>query len=103
MKRLLAYIILSLLAMGDICAQQADSLFVYNDSVRMRKHPWRAAFENIIINTAVWADNRFERKADYAKISLNSIRANIKRGFVWDNDLFASNQLLHPIHGSLFF
>ena len=103
MKRVLVYIILSLLTMGDICAQQADSLFVYNDSVRMRKHPWRAAFENIMINTAIWTDNRFERKADYAKISLKSIRANIKRGFVWDNDLFASNQLLHPIHGSLFF
>jgi hypothetical protein len=84
MKRILVYIILSLLMMGEICAQQADSLFVFNDSSRMRKHPWRAAFENIIINTAVWADNRFERKADYAKISLNSIHENIKRGFVWD-------------------
>jgi len=103
MKRILVYIIIYLLAVGEVYPQQADSLFVYNDSVRMIKHPWRAAFENIIINTAVWADNRFERKADYAKISLNSIRANIKRGFVWDNDLFASNQLLHPIHGSLFF
>lgn len=91
------------MTLSSIYAQQADSLFIFNDSSRMKKHPWRAAFQNIVINAGVWADNRFERKADYAKISFHSIHENMKRGFVWDNDIFSSNQLLHPYHGNLFY
>lgn len=95
--------ILFLLAMGNICAQQADSLFVLNDSSQMKKHPWRAAFEVLGANAGVWAYNRYQRKVDFAKISLHSISENIKRGFVWDNDIFSSNMLHHPYHGSLNF
>ena len=101
MKRVSIYIILFLVTMGNINAQQTDSLFAFNDSSRTIKRPWRAAFHALGLNAGVWAYNRFVDKAEYAKISFHSIGDNIKRGFLWDNDLFTSNMLLHPYHGSL--
>ncbi|BEG99028.1 DUF3943 domain-containing protein [Bacteroides sedimenti] len=103
MKKILAYIILLLLSTENICGQQADSLFVSNDSVRMKKHYFRAAIQALSVNASVWAYNRYIREADFAKISFHSIHDNIKKGLVWDNDLFSSNQLLHPFHGSFIY
>lgn len=103
MKRIIFYIVVLLFASVDLNAQQADSLFVYNDSLHLKKRPFRAALEVLGYNAAVWAYNRYERKADFAKISFHSIHENIKTGFVWDNDLFSSNMLHHPYHGSLNF
>jgi hypothetical protein len=103
MKRIIFYIAVLLFASVDLNAQQADSLFVYNDSLHLKKRPFRAALEMLGFNSAVWAYNRYERKADFAKISFRSIHENIKTGFVWDNDLFSSNMLHHPYHGSLNF
>lgn len=103
MKRVLVSLIFFLLMLSALHAQQADSLFVYNDSLRMKKHPWRATIGAISVNASVWAYNRYIRKADFAKVSLHSVSDNIKRGFVWDNDLFSSNQLHHPFQGSFIY
>lgn len=67
------------------------------------KRPWRAAVETFGINAGVWAFDRYILQEDFAKISLRTIRHNIKTGFVWDNDQFSTNLFAHPYHGSLYF
>ncbi|WP_321518962.1 DUF3943 domain-containing protein [uncultured Bacteroides sp.] len=103
MKRLCAYLIFFLVLLSLIRAQQADSLFAYNDSSRMIKRPWRSAFQTAGLNVGVWAFDRFAMNQDYAKISLHSIGNNISNGFVWDNDKFSTNLFAHPYHGNLYF
>jgi len=103
MKRLSIYLISLLLSIGNIYAQQADSLFAYNDSLRMIKRPWRAAFQSVGINVGVWAFDCYAMNEKYARISFHSIRRNINNGLVWDNDSFSTNLLAHPYNGSLYF
>ncbi len=86
-----------------IRAQQADSLFAFNDSSQTIKRPWRSAFQTAGLNVGVWAFDRYAMNADFAKISLHSIWKNIKTGFVWDNDKFSTNLFAHPYHGNLYF
>lgn len=51
------------------------------------------------MNVGVWAFDRYVMNEDFAKISIGSIRRNIKHGFVWDNDQFSTNLFAHPYHG----
>lgn len=78
-------------------------IYAFNDTARTQKHPWKAAIETFGINVGVLSFDRFVMNADFAKISLNSIRHNIKNGFVWDNDQFSTNLFAHPYHGGLYF
>jgi hypothetical protein len=55
------------------------------------------------INLGIWAFDRYALQADYAKISLHSVKRNLKSGFVWDNDHFSTNLLGHPYQGGLYF
>ena len=64
---------------------------------------WRAAAEVVGTNAGVWAFDRYVADADYAHISLKSIRDNLREGFVWDNDQLGTNMFLHPYNGSLYF
>lgn len=59
--------------------------------------------EVIGINLGLCAFNNYISKEPFAKISFSSIADNFKTGFVWDNDLFVTNQFSHPYHGSLYF
>lgn len=67
------------------------------------KRPWIAATQTFAINAGVWAFDRYILNADFAKISIHTIKDNIKTGFVWDNDKFSTNLFAHPYHGSLYF
>ncbi len=67
------------------------------------KHPVRTVANILSTNVGVWAFDRFVTNGEFAKISLNSIRNNLKTGFVWDNDMFATNLCAHPYHGGLYF
>lgn len=55
------------------------------------------------VNMGVWAFDRYIRKQDFAYISMNSVKENFKRGFVWDNDNLGTNMFFHPYHGNLYF
>lgn len=55
------------------------------------------------LNIGVWAFDRYALNADYANISVKSVRNNFGKGFIWDNDRMATNMFLHPYHGSLYF
>lgn len=80
-----------------------DSIYTFTDPHMQKKYPWRAAAETVGMNVGVWAFDRYVMNEDFAKISINSIRRNIKHGFVWDNDQFSTNLFAHPYHGNLYF
>ncbi len=82
--------------------QKRDSLFSFNDPTR-KKHFLKGAAEMVGLNLSVWAFDRYVMQEDFAKISINTIKHNIKYGFVWDNDQFSTNLFAHPYHGSLYF
>ncbi|MCP2521127.1 DUF3943 domain-containing protein, partial [SCandidatus Aminicenantes bacterium Aminicenantia_JdfR_composite] len=71
-------------------------------NLKPKKNYLKAGLEVIGINTAVWAYDRYIKKANWVKISAQSIWRNIKRGYYWDNNSFQANQLDHPYQGSLF-
>ncbi len=54
-------------------------------------------------NTVLQYFNRFVLDASYARISPVTVRQNFRTGFVWDNDPFYVNLLLHPYQGSIHF
>lgn len=67
------------------------------------RRPWLAASEAIGLNLVIWGADRYIAKADFAYISLETIKNNFKTGPVWDTDMFSTNLVAHPYHGSLYF
>jgi len=67
------------------------------------KKPFAAAGLILTTNMGVWSFDRFIIGGPYARISFNSIKQNIKTGFVWDNDMFVTNLFAHPYHGGMYF
>jgi hypothetical protein len=47
--------------------------------------------------------NWYILKQDYAKISFKTVLHNLDTGFVWDEDVYHTNQLRHPVQASLYF
>lgn len=83
--------------------EKALSPYAFDNPANHKKRPWKAALETFAINVGVQCFDRFALNADYAQISLSTIRHNIKNGFVWDNDQFSTNLFAHPYHGGLYF
>lgn len=74
------------------------------DVERMTKrHFWRGAAEVAGFNLSLWAFDRYVQHGDWSYISLNTIKRNFKKGFVWDNDNLGTNTFLHPYNGNLYF
>lgn len=67
------------------------------------KNGLRAGAMNFSLNMGIWAFDRYIQKADFAYISIHTIKDNLKHGFVWDNDQMGTNMFLHPYHGSLYY
>lgn len=102
----LTFTLLLAIHAGSTVAQvlhRPDSIYALTDPRQQQKHPWRAAIETFGLNVGVWAFDRYAMNEDFAKISIHSIRRNIKKGFVWDNDQFSTNLFAHPYHGNLYF
>jgi len=86
---------------------------VNSDSLLVGKHPdplliipenrLHAAALIFTTNMGVWSFDHFIAQAPYARINFNTIKSNIKTGFVWDNDMFVTNLFAHPYHGGLYF
>ncbi|MCK5347362.1 MAG: DUF3943 domain-containing protein, partial [Candidatus Heimdallarchaeota archaeon] len=62
-----------------------------------------AAIETFSINMGVWSVDHYLLKAEWANISIESVRHNLSHGFVFDESEFLMNQFLHPYHGNLYF
>lgn len=73
-----------------------------DDELGQDANYWLPAAEsvafNIAMNLVVLVGG-----ADYAKISLSSMSANIRHGFEWDTNLFNTNQIRHPYQGATYF
>jgi hypothetical protein len=67
------------------------------------KRFWRAAGEVALLEIVPWSFNRYVSNAEFAHISIDTIKANFETGFTYDRDHFDTNQSSHPFHGSLFF
>ena len=111
MRKIILLFLSFLLLPSTVCGQETiltDSLSPVVESAPVLapstgKHPWRAAIETFGLNVGVWAFDRYVMQEDFAKISLSTIKHNIKHGFVWDNDQFSTNLFAHPYHGNLYF
>ncbi len=74
------------------------------DVARLEKKSfWRASAETVGFNVGLWAFDRFALKGHYAYINWNTIKANFKHGFEWDNDHLSTNMFAHPYNGSIFY
>jgi Domain of unknown function (DUF3943)/Outer membrane protein beta-barrel domain len=62
-----------------------------------------AAGEVVLLELIPWSFNRYVSNAEFAHISLDTIKANFETGFTYDRDHFNTNQSSHPYHGSLYF
>jgi hypothetical protein len=62
-----------------------------------------AAAEVLGTNALVNAFDRFVLRADYGQTSLSSIATNLGSPWVFDQDGFTTNEILHPYNGSLYF
>lgn len=67
------------------------------------KHFWRGSAEVISTLLIPWAFNKWVRDVDFADISWDSMWENITGPWVWDDNDFQTNQIAHPIHGSLYY
>lgn len=69
----------------------------------MKPSPWMALAEATAVNVFVQCFDRFVTAQDYAQTTWKTGMDNIKNGFVWDNDRFSCNLIMHPYHGNLYF
>jgi hypothetical protein len=67
------------------------------------KRFWAAAAGVAFFDLVPWAFNRYVADAEFAHISMSTVRGNFRAGFGYDRDSFKTNQSSHPFHGSLFF
>ncbi|HEY3117640.1 MAG TPA: DUF3943 domain-containing protein [Chloroflexota bacterium] len=63
---------------------------------------WRAASGVAAANGITWAYNWYVQRWPWANVGTRVWSANLRSGFVWDNDCFVDNQLAHPYHGSFY-
>lgn len=84
---------------GDVCTRNVFD----SDNIKTKKNFKIAALETFGMNISLWAYDRYIQKGQFAYISLNTIIANFKNGFEWDNDHLNTNMFAHPYNGSLFF
>lgn len=68
-----------------------------------KKNFWGAIVQSQAINGGLLLFNRYVQNKDYAHVTFKTVRDNLKKGFVWDNDAMATNMFGHPYHGSLYF
>jgi hypothetical protein len=66
---------------------------------------WRTALDVVAVNEVIWLFNRYIREGgenpEFRK-GWNSLVDNLKNGFEWDDNNFATNHFLHPYHGNLY-
>jgi hypothetical protein len=60
------------------------------------------AVDMVLLTFGVWLPSRI-MGTDWTFIGFQSVKENLKAGFIWDHDDWAMNQWGHPIHGGQFF
>ena len=75
----------------------------FDSTFKAKKNYLLPIGEIIVLNIGVWSISRYLNPQPWARISINSIKENFKKMWVWDSDHFETNQFLHPYHGSTYF
>ncbi|MDP2470360.1 MAG: DUF3943 domain-containing protein [Candidatus Palauibacterales bacterium] len=76
---------------------------VRTDAWGVRKRPVLAFIEIVGINVFTWSLNYYVRDEDFAVVYPKTWWNNISNGFEYDGNLFATNMIDHPYHGSTYF
>lgn len=87
---------------GETPDARRSSPYVW-DGPQPRKRYGLAAAETMGINMLVFSFDRFVMNEDFSQVNIHTIAKNLRTGFVWDNDPFATNLFAHPYHGNLYF
>lgn len=86
------------LASRDVPSATEDTLCLFP----RKKRPWRAAAQLVGFNASLQLFDRFVLKGAYAQSTIHDIRRNLKlTNWFWDSDVFYTNLVAHPYHGSL--
>jgi hypothetical protein len=56
-----------------------------------------------VVNVAYWLPGKYVLKDYFADISFETMKGNLRHGWVFDDDLFAINQFGHPYQGNSYF
>jgi hypothetical protein len=99
--------------MGIFAVVQADDMVkldapltlepIYYETPKPALH-WTFPFlMGLTQNIIVWQYNLQIQKEEWAKISLESMKSNMKNGFEWDDNHFGINFFGHPYQGSYYF
>ncbi len=67
------------------------------------KRFWAAAGEVAAVEVLPWLHNHYLKDEGFSRVSWGTVRDNLRAGLSFDDDKFTTNQLGHPLHGSLFF
>ncbi len=67
-----------------------------------RYSPVLAGLEVLTINLVTWGINHWFRDADFTRVYPRTWWQNISGGFEYDGNLFSTNVMDHPFHGSLY-
>jgi len=81
---------------GEECGAPIDS------SVPTKNYPL-AIGETLFSDLFVYSVDRYIGDTDFSKVSLASIRTNLHSRWEWDQSLFSTNQIMHPLHGYSYF
>lgn len=83
----------------------AQTTSALDDTFVVKKNFGRTAAEIVGVNLLVWSYDRYIRPGggEGFRIGFNSWQENLKNGFEWDDNNFATNQFAHPYHGNLYF
>jgi hypothetical protein len=72
------------------------------DAWGVRHSPFLAGMEVVAINLGTWALNHWLRDADFTRVYPRTWWENISGGFEYDGNLFSTNVMDHPFHGSMY-
>ncbi len=67
-----------------------------------RHSPFMAGLEVVAINLVTWGINHWARDADFTRVYPKTWWENISGGFEYDGNLFSTNVMDHPFHGSMY-
>ena len=102
---LLAPVLVAVVSSSSARAGEADTLRT-PESFYLKHRTLRTAVDVLASNYVQWAFCRYVREggelAEF-RVSWKSIEENLKAGFEWDDNQFATNHFNHPFAGSLYY
>lgn len=109
MKKRLAAFVIALLIPAGMSAQFADTLNINYGLPKVKTEAWSIGkkvglsfLEGQAFNIAFLGFDKYVLNADYAQVTFDSIKRNLKFGTGWDNDAVGINMIGHPAQGSVY-